>query len=70
MQCEHHTNTKRTLGAVFIRMRAQSRGLLLRPTDGVGGSAMDEEATARGSRKEQLSGVETVAPEPLSHENM
>ena len=31
---------------------------------------MDEEATARGSRKEQLAGVETIDPEPLSHENM
>ena len=72
MQHEDHANTKRTLGAVFIRMRAQSRGLLLQLTDhrGVGGSAMDEEATAYGSRNEELAGVKTIASELLSHENM
>jgi hypothetical protein len=35
---------------------------------GVGCSAKDEEATARGSRKEQRAGVETIAPKHLNHE--
>ena len=62
MQHEDHANTKRTLGAVFIRMRAHSRGLLLQLTDhrGVGGSAMDEEATAYVPRKEELAGVKPL----------
>jgi hypothetical protein len=53
-------------------MRAQRRGLLLQLTDhrGVGGSAMDEEATAYGPRKEELAGVKTIASDLLSHENM
>jgi hypothetical protein len=71
LQHEDHANTKGTLGAVFIRMRAQSRGLLSQLTDHkVGGSAMDEEATAYGSRKEELAGVKPIASELLSHENM
>ena len=73
MQHEDHANTKRTLGAVFIRMRAQSRGLLLQLTDrrGVGGSAMDEEATAYGSRKEELAKLphELWAPASARHED-
>jgi hypothetical protein len=70
MQHEDHANTKRTLGAIFIRMRAQSRGLLLTDHRGVGGSAMEEEATAYGSRKEELAGVKTIASDILSHDNM
>jgi hypothetical protein len=71
MQREDHANTKRTLGAVFIRMRAQSRRLLLQLTNcGVGGSAMDEEATAYGSRKEELAGVKPIAYDLMSRENM
>jgi hypothetical protein len=48
------------------------RGLLLQLTDhrGVGGSPMDEEATAYGSLKEELAGVKPIASDLLSHENM
>ena len=53
-------------------MRAQRRGLLLQLTDhrGVGGSAMDEEATAYGPRKEELAGVKNIVSDLVSHENM
>jgi hypothetical protein len=53
-------------------MRAQSQGLLLQLTAqrGVGGNAMDEEAKAYESRKEELAGVKTIASDLLSHENM
>ena len=56
----------------FYSNASTSRGLLLQLTDhrGVGGSAMDEEATAYGPRKEELAGVKNIVSDLVSQENM